>query len=445
MAVQRGRANILWAEGQGLKLTMREHVFTGFGFGPIQSGLFASEAFVSGNFKEIIIAEIDQKLVDAVRANGGTYFVNVAKSDSIEAVKVDNVQLYNPNLDADRKVLLAALQRSTEIVTSLPSVSFFNVGENSVASLIAEGVGESSAAAMIIYTAENNNHAAEILSEAVAQRMGRPASGNVQFLNTVIGKMSRVVTDPAEIKEMNLATIAPGFNRAFLVEAFNKILVTRCTIAGFEPGIKVFIEKDDLLPFEEAKLYGHNAIHALLAYLGMAKGYKKMTEMKGDKAVMKIARNAFLDESGAALIKKYAGLGDELFTKAGYKIYAEDLLDRMTNPFLEDTTARAGRDIVRKLAVNDRIFGTMSLAIEYGIEPVNMAMGAAAGIRELLANPEENKLPDTLRFGNRQNVSARHIEELLLWLWQNKTGKHGRKIVALTCEAVSKLAEQLKK
>ena len=145
------------------------------------------------------------------------------------------------------------------------------------------------------------------------------------------------------------------------------------------------IEKDDLLPFEEAKLYGHNAIHAMLAYLGAARGYKKMTELKDDQAVMKVARDAFLNESGAALIKKYAHLGDELFTPSGYRAYADDLLERMTNPYLADTVARAGRDPRRKLAYHDRIFGTMDLAFSEGIEPVNMAVGALAGIGVLLA------------------------------------------------------------
>ena len=46
---------------------MQEHVLVGFGFGPIQSGLFVSEAFKSGNFSRMVIAEIDQNLVDSVR------------------------------------------------------------------------------------------------------------------------------------------------------------------------------------------------------------------------------------------------------------------------------------------------------------------------------------------------------------------------------------------
>ena len=51
---------------------MAEHIFTGFGFGPIQGGLFVKEAFQSGNFARIVVAEIDQRLVEAVRANKGS-------------------------------------------------------------------------------------------------------------------------------------------------------------------------------------------------------------------------------------------------------------------------------------------------------------------------------------------------------------------------------------
>ena len=119
---------------------MAEHVFTGFGFGPIQGGLFASEAYQSGNFRRIVVAEIDQSLVEAVRANKGAYFVNVARADRIEAVEVKGVEIFNPSVGADRSNLLEALRESTEITTSLPSVSFYSVGENSVAGLIGQGL-----------------------------------------------------------------------------------------------------------------------------------------------------------------------------------------------------------------------------------------------------------------------------------------------------------------
>jgi mannitol-1-phosphate 5-dehydrogenase len=442
---------------------MAEHTFAGFGFGPIQAGLFAKEAFQSGNFSRIVVAEIDQRLVDAVRSNHGTYYVNVAARDRIETVRIDGVELLNPTIPQEGAVLREVLARATEITTCLPSVNFFDSGgPASVAALIADGMRQRQADATIIYAAENHNHAAELLEEAVVRKLSagrasplvadnraRPTRSGasrqgdlrrVQFLNTVIGKMSQVVTDPREIAERGLAPIAPGIERAFLVEEFNRILVTRTTIPGFVPGIRVFIEKEDLLPFEEAKLYGHNAIHALLGFLAMVKGYGKMTALRDDAALMRVAREAFVQESGGALVRKYAARGDELFTEAGYRRYAEDLLERMTNPYLADTAARAARDVVRKLGANDRIFGTMSLALEYGIEPKNMALGAMAGIILLLANAAENHLPAEFHSLRWQALDAESLTRLLSWLWQNQPLPFGREIIASTYRARQAMA-----
>jgi mannitol-1-phosphate 5-dehydrogenase len=439
---------------------MVEHIFTGFGFGPIQGGLFVKEAFQSGNFARIIAAEIDAEIVDAVRANKGSYYVNVAKADGVEVLKIDNVELFDPSVAADKQMLLEALAQSTEIATCLPSVDFYNSGgASSVASLIAYGLKNSKAQATIIYTAENNNRAAEMLEESVTKKIGALSPEKVQFLNTVIGKMSRVVAGSAEtearcegsrglqkqggfrseIAESKLKTIAPGIKRSFLVEEFNRILVSRTKIADFRPGIEVFIEKDNLLAFEEAKLYGHNAVHSLLGFIGAVKGYTKMTELKQDQAVMQIGRKAFLEESGAALVKKYASLGDELFTKAGFRHYAEDLLERMTNPYLGDTVARVVRDAVRKLRINGRIFGTMQLALEYGTEPTNMALGAMAGIAVLLETADENNLPGDLRFGDWRKMDDAEIERIINWLWNGQSCSHAQQLIRYVQKAKQRL------
>ncbi len=441
---------------------MAEHQFVGFGFGPIQGGLFAKEAFQSGNFTRIVVAEIDSELVNAVRANKGTYYVNVAKSDGIKVIKVNNVVLLNPNVPDDKHTLLKVLTESTEIATCLPSVEFYESGaENSVASLIAEGLKNSRAEATIIYTAENNNHAAEILERAVAKKIGTLSQKRIRFLNTVVGKMSRVVTNAAEteargegsrrlrkqggfrseIKKRKLKTITPALERAFLVEEFNRILVSRTQIADFNPGIEVFIEKDDLLPFEEAKLFGHNAIHTLLGFIGELRGATSMSQLKKDKDIMQIAEAAFLNECGAALVKKHAHLGDELFTETGFKDYAGDLLERITNPYLADTVARACRDVVRKLSINDRIFGTMTLALEHAIEPKNMALAAMAGIAVLIKNANEYNLPADLCFDDWRKLDNDGIEKIIKWLWKGQTTAHSPRLIKYVREA----KEHLKK
>jgi mannitol-1-phosphate 5-dehydrogenase len=423
---------------------MAEHTFVGFGFGPIQAGLFAKEAFQSGNFRRIVVAEIDPRLVDAVRSNQGTYYVNVARSDRIETVRIDGVELLNPANPEEATSLRTALSEATEVTTCLPSVNFYDsASDTSVAALMAEGWQHRKAEATIVYAAENHNHAAGILEQAVVRRLKGPLPPRLQCLNAVIGKMSQVVTDPREMTERSLTPIAPEIGRAFLVEEFNHILVSKATIPGFVPGIRVFIEKDDLLPFEEAKLYGHNAIHALLGFIGMLRGYTKMTDLKGDAPLMNVAREAFVRESGAALVRKYATLGDELFTKAGYCLYADDLLDRMTNPYLADTVARAGRDIVRKLGVSDRIFGTMTLALEHGIEPTNMAMGAMAGVALLLASAAEYGLPEELGSLDWRHLDSRNLPQLLRWLWQSPTSPPLQNLIDCTCAAREPLADLL--
>jgi mannitol-1-phosphate/altronate dehydrogenase len=253
--------------------------------------------------------------------------------------------------------------------------------------------------------------------------------------------MSRVVTDTDEIAELNLKTIAPGIDRAFLVEQFNRILVSRTRISDFVPGIECFVEKDDLLPFEEAKLFGHNAIHSLLGFIGAVKGYERMTELGNDKAVMQVGRDAFLNESGLALIEKYASLGDQLFTDAGFEDYAADLLGRMTNPYLGDTIARVVRDIPRKLEMNGRIFGTMQLALEHGIEPKNMALGAMAGIAVLGQKAGEYDLPQDLRVGDWRTLDVTGIERIITWLWSGQTSKHVDQLVKHVQNAKERLKE----
>jgi mannitol-1-phosphate 5-dehydrogenase len=330
-----------------------------------------------------VVVEVIPQVVDAVRRNGG-YALNVAAADGIEQHQITGVEIYNPSVSEDREKIIVALAEAQEMATALPSVDFYDRGEASVANLLAEAVKrkltDPALPAAVFYTAENNNHAAEIFDGILRGKVAADYSERFQFLNTVIGKMSGVVTDPAQIEQDKLEPMTPGADRAFLVEAFNRILITEITLPGFERGIDVLIEKSDLMPFEEAKLYGHNATHALLGYLANEKGLRFMSDAAEDAELVEFCCAAFMEESGGALIKKYAGF-DELFTEAGYKAYVDDLMVRMLNPWLRDQVERIIRDPRRKLAWNDRLVGTMRLALAQGIEPIRYAAGAKAALR----------------------------------------------------------------
>lgn len=415
--------------------------FVGFGFGPIMSGLFLYEAFKSGNFSRFVVADVDAELVDNVKKNGGYYSINVAAENGIRSERIGGIEIYNPANQNERNALVDAISVSDEIATALPSVDFYDRGEaSSVAGLIASGLIKSNKQKpTIIYTAENNNKAAEILQEKLEYRLNT-APYYLQILNTVIGKMSGVIRDKDTIEALKLSSITPGMERAVLVEEFNRILISKINLQGFKRGITVFIEKDDLFPFEEAKLYGHNAIHAVIAYLADLKGYRTIAEAGEDKWIMQVARNAFIEESGKALIQKYGSTGDSLFTESGYRDYAEDLLNRMVNRFLNDSVDRVGRDRPRKLGINDRIYGTMTLALQYGIEPENLALGAAAGIISMIRRGDTGSQGELKLPASSENLSSNDISALLNSLWGKAAENRFKdKLISLTWEGYKKL------
>jgi mannitol-1-phosphate 5-dehydrogenase len=368
--------------------------FVGFGFGAIQAGLFLYEAYRSGGFRRLVVAEVVPDTVEALRRNRDEYSVNIAYADRMEAARVGPVEIENPSMPADVARLVDAVAEAEEISTAVPSVNYYvGSGPGSIHRILAEGLRRKAAVGgprAVVYAAENHNHAAEILEEAVfyeipaAERSA--ARKQVRFLNTVIGKMGGIVEGADAVEAGRLTPITRLGWRAFLVESFNRILISQVRFPEgdppFERGITAFVEKPDLLPIEEAKLYGHNAAHALAAYLGEMRGLSTISDLRPYPEFLEFIRAAFLEESGAALVRKHAGK-DRLFTPEGFAEYADDLMERMTNPYLHDSVYRVGRDPRRKLGWDDRLVGTMRLAMHQNVEPRRFALGAAAALAAL--------------------------------------------------------------
>ncbi len=401
--------------------------FVGFGFGAIQAGLYLYEATKSGAFSRLVVAYRRPEVVTRVRAAVGFFGLNIAHQDGLEQAQVGPVEIEDVNVPADRARLVEVIAEASELATALSSVQdYTSTGPGSVHRLLAAGLREKARRGgprAVVYTSENDNHAAERLEQAVLAEI--PADereavrSRVFFSNTVIGKMSGTVTDAREVEARGLTPVTPGSERAFLVEAFNRILVSKIPFEGFSRGFLTFEEKAELLPFEEAKLYGHNASHALAAYVGAYRGAEYITDLKSVSGMMSFLRSAFLEESGAALVKKYAGL-DPLFSPQGYRRYADDLLERMTNPHLRDTVARVGRDPARKLGWDDRLVGTMRLALRQGIAPRRYALGAAAALCML-------------------EPSSRSFEARLEALWGDPDTREKESVLELVREGQRKL------
>ena len=350
-------------------------VFVGVGLGPIQTGIFMSGA-AKGNFDRIVIAEVDDKIKDAINNSGGKISINIAADDHIYSESYENVEVYNPMIDSERAKLVLAASEACELATALPSVKFFA----STAEWMREGFELDPDRQRFIYTAENHNEAAEELEKALAKDFS-----NTHCLNTVVGKMSGVVS-AEECRKLDLQELCPNAGRGHLVEQFNNILISSCP--GVEDRqVQDLSAKQDLYPFEEAKLYGHNAIHFLLGCLGEQAGKEYMSELRSLTEIMEKGRAAFINECGAALCEKWAG-ADELFTPVGFQTYADNLLERMTNPFLQDAISRITRDLPRKLSWDDRAIGTIRVVMGQGIEALILREGALLAIADEFGKDE---------------------------------------------------------
>ena len=80
--------------------------FVGFGLGAIQAGLFLYEAYQSGRFGRLVVAEIQPDVIAALRAAGGHLRLNIAHAGSFEAATIGPAEAHDPASEAGRQRLI---------------------------------------------------------------------------------------------------------------------------------------------------------------------------------------------------------------------------------------------------------------------------------------------------------------------------------------------------
>lgn len=338
--------------------------FIGIGAGPIQTGIYVAGA-ADGGFDRIVLAEVEPTLVAALKQHH-SITVNTAEADRITTRTYENIEVFNPNDPNDLPQLIEIAKDALAFNTALPATKFYKF----CAPWMKEAFAKNPAGRRYIYTSENSTTAAADLK--VAMGVEYPET---YYLDTVIGKMSKVFA----AGESELPTLTPGFAKGHLVEAFNTIYTS--SAPGIEEvGIQNLFAKADLVPFEEAKLYGHNANHLLLALLAAERGCNSMSEAAKFPEIVEYTLQALLQESGAALCKKYAGV-DEYFEPANWETWARELVRRMISPLLSDAIARVARDLTRKLGWEDRLIGAIRLCQAQGVPCPRLLHGAQIALR----------------------------------------------------------------
>lgn len=378
----------------------------GIGAGAIQLGLWAYYARRAG--ARVTIAEVDAARVAAIRRAKGSYWINLARFDRIEPVKVEPVEVLNPLVSGDRARLVSALGAATDVVTAVPSTKDYE----RIAPLLSEGIS-GRRRPVTVYASENEIGAARRLERAVFPK-GIPRG--VGFADTVIERMGGPHVDIPFLKRFGLAPIAPGLPTALLVEDFDRIVVERAVIPkapGYRTIYGSFLAVRDIRLYEELKLYGHNAVHFMLGCLARLKGYREMSEYNGDSDFGVLGVDALRLETGGWFRKAYARSGDAVATGAGFEAWAVQLSRRIVNPYLHDAVDRVCRDPGRKLGWSDRIIGTMRRAIKAGVAPKRYALGVAAALRILHPGRSQAAALGALGLSWGDEVDAREARAVL--------------------------------
>ena len=94
----------------------------------------------------------------------------------------------------------------------------------------------------------------------------------------------------------------------------------------------------------------------------------------------------------------------------------------MLNPHLGDLVERITRDPERKLGWSDRLIGPLRLALEHGIRPAYLPLGAAAALRVLR--------PEGLEDGQVADCLAR------IWREENPDPDVAKTVIHLISEAL---------
>lgn len=319
-----------------------------FGAGGIGRGFLGQLLSESGY--EVVFVDVDADLVDALN-DRGSYPLELL-GDRNETLTINNIRaLKVSQSDAVSEVLARADFICTASgVRALPSIS----------ELLAGGLQqrwEHRAGPVNIVICENLKQAARHLRELLQKQPNCPPS---DYLDESVGFVQAVVARMVPVRTAEILAKDPLL---VVAEPYPFLPIDAAAIRGEVPEVKGLIASDDFQGYVERKLYVHNAMHAMCAYMGYAAGFEYIWQAALDQRI----RQTVLEAMSAVckvLAKRRSldpvGLAENVY----------DLLRRFRCQALGDTIERVGGDPIRKLSVPDgRLIGPARLCLSENIIP----------------------------------------------------------------------------
>lgn len=325
-----------------------------FGAGNIGRGFIGKLLADAGC--EVMFADVNQVVVDALRERG-TYDVRVVgESSRIEKVRnVSAIRSTDPQL--------VDLIAQSDLVTTAVGPALLERIAPSIAAGICQRMAMGETRALNVIACENMVRASTALKDFVFERVPQAfhaaANTHVGFADSAVDR----IVPPASGDETDPLAVT--------VEEFSEWIVDRTQLKHWQASIPGMELTDNLMAFIERKLFTLNTGHAITAYLGVLHGHDTISEAIANPAIIQTVRAA-MEESGEVLIRRYG------FDPAKHSSYIGKILLRFANPWLSDQVQRVGREPIRKLGRNDRLIRPLLGALEYGTAHSELAQGIAA-------------------------------------------------------------------
>lgn len=346
-----------------------------YGGGNIGRGFIG--ALLSQSGYRVTFIDVAEPVINHLQQKG-CYPVRYVSGNGYEDVVVENVTAVNGN---DTEAVSDAIAACDIMATAVGARILKFIVPNIVAGLRKRWT--QGANPLNIIVCENLNDANIVVEAMIKEQLTEEEIGifdqTVGLVEASIGRMVPVQTD--EMKD--------GEPMRVCVERYGFLPTDKDAFKGCVPEIRNMVP---FAPFDfylKRKLYVHNMGHATCAYLGDLLGLAYIYQSIDVSDIRILVQNAML-ESALALSKKYD------VSLADIQLHITDLLNRFTNAALMDTCARVGGDPGRKLSPDDRMIGSATLALEQGVTPAYIAVGAAAGVHRYIKEAEGlEQLPQT--------------------------------------------------
>lgn len=314
-----------------------------FGGGNIGRGFVAE--FLHDAGYEVVIVDVMDSIISSLQ-KASSYQVTEVSEHGENTKTVSNFRAINSKTNESDVVKEVA---SADVITCA-------VGPNAlkfIAPVIAKGIdARTESKPLAVIACENAIGATDTLQGYIKEHTDASRVDSLyeraQFANSAI---DRIVPNQPENNGLNVR-----------IEKFYEWVVEKGPFGSVgHPDISAIHWVDNLEPYIERKLYTVNTGHATIAYYGYQNGKKTIKEALNDQKLRDTVRNV-LEETASLIVNKHN------IPEQEQKKYFETIINRISNPYLEDHVERVGRAPVRKLSRKERFIGPASQLAERGLK-----------------------------------------------------------------------------